>query len=126
MCWHKVATLDDVVINSGICLLVEGQQVALFCMTAAGEPQFFAIGNYDPIGKANVLSRGITGSVGERLVVASPLYKQHFDLQTGQCLEYPDISVPVYPVKLAGQQLWLETAYPSATASFPLQHGAAL
>jgi nitrite reductase (NADH) small subunit len=39
--------------------------------------------------------------------VASPLYKQHFDLQTGECLEDSEVSVPVYSVELAADQVLL-------------------
>jgi len=47
-----------------------------------------------------VLSRGLVGNLGERIVVASPIYKQHFDLQTGECLEAPENSVQAYPVRI--------------------------
>ena len=70
-------------------------------------PQVYAIGNWDPIGKANVLSRGIVGDIGERLVVASPLYKHHFDLQTGDCLEESDAKVPVFDVALVADDVIL-------------------
>lgn len=96
----------DLIANSGICAMVEGQQVALFYLPSE-TPQVYAIGNWDPIGKANVLSRGIVGDIGERLVVASPLYKQHFDLQTGECLEDSEVSVPVYSVELVADQVLL-------------------
>ena len=96
----------DLIANSGICAIVEGQQVALFYLPSE-TPQVYAIGNWDPIGKANVLSRGIVGDIGERLVVASPLYKQHFDLQTGECLEDSEVSVPVYSVELVADQVLL-------------------
>ena len=76
----------DLVANSGICAMVDGQQIALFYLPKE-TPQVYAIGNWDPIGKAHVLSRGMVGDINERLVVASPLYKQHFDLHTGECLE---------------------------------------
>lgn len=41
----------------------------------------------DPIGKAYVMSRGIVGDINGEMCVASPLYKQHFSLKSGQCLE---------------------------------------
>ena len=85
----------DLVANSGICAMVDGQQIALFYLPKE-TPQVYAIGNWDPIGKAHVLSRGMVGDINERLVVASPLYKQHFDLHTGECLEDSEYSVPVY------------------------------
>jgi nitrite reductase (NADH) small subunit len=101
LCNHK-----DLIANSGICAIAQGKQIALFYMPSE-TPQVYAIGNWDPIGKANVLSRGMIGDIGERLVVASPLYKQHFDLQTGACLEDSDISVPVYNVELVADQVLL-------------------
>jgi nitrite reductase (NADH) small subunit len=39
--------------------------------------------------------------------VASPLYKQHFDLQTGECLEDDEQSVPVYKVELTANKVVL-------------------
>ncbi|MEZ5529579.1 MAG: nitrite reductase small subunit NirD [Porticoccaceae bacterium] len=95
---------EDLIPNSGICALVNGQQVAIFYLPEE-EPQVYAIGNWDPIGKANVLYRGIVGDIQGHLVVASPLYKQHFDLATGQCLENDDVTVPTYQIQLVGEQV---------------------
>jgi nitrite reductase (NADH) small subunit len=103
MSFFEICSLDDLVENSGVCVLVADQQVALFWLLgqgSAGSGEVFAIGNFDPFGGANVLSRGILGSIGDKLVVASPLYKQHFCLRSGQCLQDPTVSVPVYPVML--------------------------
>ncbi len=99
--WSTVCTTDDLVKNSGVCALINGEQVAIFYIPSS-EEGIFAIANYDPIGKANVLSRGIVGDLQEQLVVASPLYKQHFSLKDGTCLE-EDISVPVYAVRIDGK-----------------------
>ncbi|MBT7257681.1 MAG: nitrite reductase small subunit NirD [Porticoccaceae bacterium] len=96
----------DLVANSGICAMVDGQQIALFYLPKE-TPQVYAIGNWDPIGKAHVLSRGMVGDINERLVVASPLYKQHFDLHTGECLEDSEYSVPVYRVELPADKVLL-------------------
>jgi nitrite reductase (NADH) small subunit len=54
-----------------------------------------------------VLSRGLIGSLGERIVVASPIYKQHFDLRTGECLEAPEHSVAAYPTRVSGGKVWV-------------------
>ncbi|NVN38727.1 nitrite reductase (NAD(P)H) small subunit, partial [Komagataeibacter swingsii] len=43
--------------------------------------------NHDPFSNANVIGRGIMGDLKGQVVVASPLYKQHFRLEDGQCLE---------------------------------------
>lgn len=99
---YPICKMADLVPNSGVCALVQGQQIAVFYLPAEA-PQIYAIGNYDPIGKANVLSRGILGDIKGHLVVASPLYKQHFDLVTGECLEDQSAKVPVYPVSIEGE-----------------------
>ncbi|WP_110630155.1 nitrite reductase (NAD(P)H) small subunit family protein [Salinicola salarius] len=52
---------------------------------AAGE--LYAVDNRDPFSGANVIGRGIVGDLEGELVVASPIYKQHFRLTDGQCLE---------------------------------------
>ena len=99
--WQELCKQEDLVAGSGVCALVAGEQVALFYLPAE-EPALYALGNRDPIGGANVLSRGLVGDVDGRLVVASPLYKQHYDLQTGACLEDDDVQVEAYNVRLEG------------------------
>lgn len=117
MAWTDICAFEDLVENSGICALLNGQQVAVFLLELQGEQQIYAIGNYDPVGKANVISRGIVGSVGEQIVVASPLYKQHFSLTTGQCLEQPDVVIPLYRVKLQQGRVWLNAGQQNQQAS---------
>lgn len=97
MQWIDICSTDDLVPNSGICALVSGKQVAIFSMIK--DDAVYAIANYDPIGKANVLSRGLIGDLKEQPVVASPLYKQHFNLKTGQCLEQADVSIETFAVR---------------------------
>jgi nitrite reductase (NADH) small subunit len=96
--WKEICNTDDLQPDSGICALVEDQQVAIFFLVK--EQAVFAIHNYDPIGKANVLSRGMIGDIKGEPVVASPLYKQHFSLKTGICLEEENIVVATYPVRI--------------------------
>lgn len=112
MSFFEICSLDDLVENSGVCVLVADQQVALFWLRpqeSHGPGELFAIGNFDPVGGANVLSRGILGSIGDKLVVASPLYKQHFCLSTGQCLQDASVSVPVYAVMLAQHKVLISS-----------------
>ena len=94
-----LCSIDDLIPDSGVCALLDGEQVALFYLPDC-DPPVYAIGNYDPIGDANVLSRGIVGDLKGELVVASPLYKHHYALGTGHCIEDASISVPTYPVML--------------------------
>ncbi len=96
--WIDVCSADDLQPNSGVCALVKGQQVAIFYMPK--ESTVYAINNHDPFGRVNVLSRGMIGDINGQPVVASPLYKQHFNLNTGICVEDETVSVPVYPIRI--------------------------
>ncbi|HEY8026032.1 MAG TPA: nitrite reductase small subunit NirD [Burkholderiaceae bacterium] len=104
--WIPVCRLDDIVPNTGVCALVNGEQVAVFHVND-GEDRIFAIDNYDPNSNAAVLSRGLIGNLGDRIVVASPIYKHHFDLQTGECLEAPEHSVSAYAARIDGGKVWV-------------------
>lgn len=105
--WIAVCDLAEIVPNTGVCALLNEVQVAVFHLDDNGTPRVFAIDNYDPNSQAAVLSRGLVGSLGERIVVASPIYKQHFDLQTGECLEAPEHSVGTYPARIAEGKVWV-------------------
>ncbi|MGH3849921.1 MAG: nitrite reductase small subunit NirD, partial [Pseudonocardiaceae bacterium] len=70
----------------------------------------FALSNYDPFSRANVLSRGIVGCRAGRLKVASPIYKQSFDLATGVCLDDPTVSVLSYPVRVVDGRVEVGTS----------------
>ncbi|MES2106679.1 MAG: nitrite reductase small subunit NirD [Pseudomonadota bacterium] len=104
--WTQVCALDDIVPNTGVCALVKDQQIAVFHIND-GEARLFAIDNYDSSAQASVLSRGLIGNLGERIVVASPIYKNHFDLITGECLEMPEHSVNAYPVRIDNGRVWV-------------------
>ena len=105
--WINVCAENDVVAGTGVCALLGEEQVAIF--KTRREKQLYAISNYDPIGKASVLSRGITGSVGGEVVVASPLYKQHFNLVTGECIEDASVAVKTYAVRVDNGHIQLKT-----------------
>ena len=86
-------------VERGVAALVDGEQVAVF-RTADGD--LHAVSNHDPFSGAMVLSRGIVGSRGDRPTVASPVYKQVFDLETGRCVDDASVCVPVHPVRVWG------------------------
>jgi len=100
--WTAVCVTDDILPDTGVCALVEGRHVAVFRL---GKERYFALDNVDPKSGASVLSRGLLGNLGERLVVASPIYKNHFDLATGECLEAPEHSVRAHAVRLEGDRV---------------------
>lgn len=93
--WVAICRYDDLLPERGAAALVDGEQVALF-RTYEGE--VFAVSNYDPFSEAYVMSRGIVGSKGDAPTVASPMYKQIFDLRTGECLSEPGAALRTYPV----------------------------
>jgi nitrite reductase (NADH) small subunit len=95
--WTDVCALDDLHLDRGIAALVHGHQVALFRVSPDGA--LYALSNYDPFSGAYVLSRGIVGSKGDVAKVASPVFKQNFDLRTGQCLDDPSVSVTTFPIR---------------------------
>jgi len=105
--WTAVCAVDDILPNTGVCARVDDRHVAVF---RVGQSQVFAIDNYDPKSQASVLSRGLVGNLGERIVVASPIYKHHFDLRCGECLESPEHSVRAHAVRIDGGQVLVAAA----------------
>lgn len=108
--WISVCSDTDLVANSGVCALLNEQQIALFKIKNANDEQVFALSNWDPIGKANVLYRGLLGSVENTRVIISPLYKQRYCLDSGQCLDDDAIKLTVYPVRIEHNQVQLQMA----------------
>ena len=97
----RICSFNQILNNSGVAALVGGEQVAIFRV----DQEVYAIGNRDPFSGANVLARGIVGDLKGELVVASPVYKQHFSLLTGRCIEDPSVSVPVYGARVEGADI---------------------
>jgi len=97
--WTAICRYDDLVPERGVAALVDGEQVAVF---RTFDGMLHAIGNRDPFSGAFVLSRGIVGSSGDAPTVASPIFKQAFDLRTGRCLAEPEVAVPVHEVRRRG------------------------
>jgi nitrite reductase (NADH) small subunit len=95
--WVAVCGYDELLPERGVCALVGGGQVAVFRLT---DGTLHAVSNYDPVGQAHVLSRGIVGSRGDVPIVTSPLFKDAFDLRTGRCLDRDGVAVAVFPVRV--------------------------
>lgn len=105
--WTDICAVEDILPSTGVCALVANRHVAVF---RTGVDQFYAIDNVDPKSGASVLSRGLIGNLGEQIVVASPLYKNHFDLRTGECLEAPEHSVRAHAVRTDGGRVSVAVA----------------
>ncbi|MGW7102306.1 nitrite reductase small subunit NirD [Streptomyces sp. NPDC054838] len=97
--WLTLCELSELTPGRGVAaLLPDGSQAAVF-VDRTGRP--YAIGNRDPFTGAQVLARGLVGTVTGRPFVASPLLKQRFDLESGRCLDDDAVAVPTYPVRTA-------------------------
>ena len=106
--WVEACKVQDLVKNSGVCSLIGSHQIALYDVRVGDTQIVYAIENYDPIGQAAVLYRGIIGSVGEQFIVASPLYKQRFCLATGQCLDDQAHAVRAYQTRIDNDRVLVQ------------------
>ncbi|MCL1474321.1 nitrite reductase small subunit NirD [Argonema antarcticum] len=101
--WVNVCPLAAIAPNTGVCALVAGQQVAVFRVGYGSD--LYAISNYDPFSKAFVLSRGIVGDRNGIPKVASPIYKQNFNLLTGQSFDDENVKIPTYQVRVVSDRV---------------------
>ena len=94
-----VCAVDDITPDTGVAALIGDLQIAIV-RVGDGDDQIFAIGNYDPFSHAFVIARGIVGDRGGIPKIASPIFKQSFDLTTGQCLDDAEVRIPTYPTRV--------------------------
>ncbi|KGE79334.1 nitrite reductase (NAD(P)H) small subunit [Halomonas sp. ND22Bw] len=106
--WQTLCTRADLVAHSGVAAWIETAegtaQVALFYLPGHAT-ELYAVDHRDPFSGANVIARGIVGDARGEPVVASPLYKQHFRLHDGQCLEDETVRLRTWPLRLEGDEV---------------------
>lgn len=95
--WTDICALEDIIPNTGVGALLGREQIAV---VRYGRDQVFAVSNFDPFSKAMVIARGIVGDAHGTPKIASPMYKQGFDLRSGQCLDDPAVTLPVYATRV--------------------------
>ena len=105
--WVRVCELADLEIERGRAALLGGTQIALFLLRGPDGTggRVHAVSNLDPYSRAHVISRGIVGTRQDIPTVASPMYKQVFDLRTGACLDTQGkepMSLHMWPVSVGG------------------------
>ncbi|QHD48972.1 nitrite reductase small subunit NirD [Vreelandella aquamarina] len=109
--WQPLCTRADLVPFSGVAAwlnIPEGPaQVALFYLPGHAQ-ELYALDHFDPFSKAYVIARGIVGDIKGSPVVASPIYKQHFRLEDGQCLEEDEVQLRTWRVAFKGDEVWVE------------------
>ena len=95
--WMDVCPAQRLTPDRGVAARVGDDLVAVFVLA---DGQAFAIDDRDPFTGRLVMSRGIIGDADGMPTVASPIYKQRFDLSTGACLEDADVAVRTWPVRV--------------------------
>ena len=95
--WYRVCPVEDLELSWGEAALIAGRQVALF---RTGPETVFAVAQEDPATGAYVMARGILGSRGARPTIASPLHKEVYDLETGECLSGPGAALATFAVRI--------------------------
>ncbi|MCI9859174.1 nitrite reductase small subunit NirD [Microbacterium proteolyticum] len=97
----RVCRVDDLLVERGAAALIGDRQIALF---RTFDGRLYATDQIDPFSGAAIMSRGIVGDRAGVPTVASPMYKQVFDLRTGGCLDTQGKepqSLAVHPVAVA-------------------------
>jgi nitrite reductase (NADH) small subunit len=108
--WYEICPIDHVVPGTGVAALVQGEQIAII-RTCDG--LLAALSNFDPFSDAFVIARGIVGDRAGVPKIASPIYKQSFSLETGECLDDPSVRLALYSIRvLAGK---IQVALPGRT-----------
>jgi nitrite reductase (NADH) small subunit len=105
--WRDVCAIDDVLPGTGVAALIDGEQIAII---RTRDSHFAALSNFDPFSNAFVIARGIVGDRAGVPKIASPIYKQNFSLQTGECLDDPTVRLAVFPIRVSGGRIQVSVA----------------
>jgi nitrite reductase (NADH) small subunit len=97
--WIKAAKVQDLVEGQGQLVSANGKDAALF---KVGK-DFFAIDNACPHRRGPL----VEGAV-ENGMVTCPLHAWQFNLKTGECPMIPDMQQTVYPVRIEGEEIWID------------------
>lgn len=108
--WQTLCTHADLVPYSGIAAWVETAegpaQVAIFYLPGHDQ-ELYALDHHDP-SPAPTSSPAASSATSRQPVVASPIYKQHFRLEDGQCLEDESVILRTWKVSFKGDEVWIE------------------
>jgi len=96
----KVATTDEIEPGTGKLVQVNGLEIAVFNVGG----QFYASGAVCPHEGGPLEDGTLDGDV-----VICPWHGFDFDLKTGECVVDSDLRVPIYPVKVEGDSILVET-----------------
>ena len=109
--WRDVCAIDDVIPGTGVAALIDGNQIAII---RTRDGRIAALSNFDPFSNAFVIARGIVGDRAGVPKIASPIYKQNFSLETGECLDDPSVRLAVFPIRVLSGRVQVSVAKESA------------
>ena len=109
--WVEICEIGRLTPDRGVAALVDGRQVAVFRLSTG---TLHAVDNVDPCSGAAVISRGIVGDADGTPTIASPLYKQRFDLRTGRCLDAEVAPLGVHDVTIVHHTVLVRLRAPDA------------
>lgn len=95
--WLEICRLADLEPEWGETALIDGAQVAVFRLW---DDQVVVTSNSDPRTGSPVMARGIVGTRGGVPTIASPLYKEAYSLQTGECFSNPELRLAIHPSRI--------------------------
>jgi nitrite reductase (NADH) large subunit len=108
--WVPVGKVWDFPEDGGATVKHGKTQIAVYRFASRGE--WYATQNMCPHKREFVLSRGLLGDQNGTPKVACPLHKKTFSLETGECLGGEDYRVRVFPVKVDGDDVYVQLPPP--------------
>ncbi len=103
--WKFACNSNDIPENGGACVLIEGEQIAIFNFKNRNE--WFATQNLCPHKQQMALSRGMIGSLAEEPKIACPFHKKTFSLKTGDCLSGDDYRIKTYKIFEKNEKIYI-------------------
>ena len=104
--WARVGSVSDFPRDGGRAIKHGTAEIAVFRFDSRGE--WYACQNTCPHKREAVLSRGILGDQQGVPKVACPLHKKTFSLESGACLSGESYRVEVFPVRVEGDDVFVE------------------
>lgn len=99
--WTDICAASDLFPGNPVGAVIGDQHIAIIRYDLE---RYYAVALFDPFSKAMVMSRGIVGCIKAEPMLASPIYKQRFALETGVCFDDPSVTLRTYPLRiLAGR-----------------------
>ena len=105
--WHRVCPAASIPNETGVAARFGRRQVAIFRVDEA----IYAVDNVDPVTLAGVMARGLIGDRAGTLKIASPIYKESYALETGECLDGSAAKLETFAARV-NPEGWIEVLVP--------------